>query len=76
MHLKLYIFSHWSNNNQTGGGCGALQHWGALAPKKCTNAYPYVCERSLGAPRKCAEGWERFGDSCYKVKSEFKSIKK
>jgi hypothetical protein len=44
-----------------------LQHWGALAGKTCTDAYPYVCERSLGAPRKCAEGWERYGDSCYMV---------
>ena len=44
-----------------------MQHWGALAGKTCTDAYPYVCERSLGAPRKCAEGWERYGDSCYMV---------
>ena len=64
----MFICSPWVNQTIPNGGCGALQHWGGLAGKTCTDTYPYVCERSLGAPRKCSEGWERFGDSCYKVR--------
>ena len=30
-------------------------------------AYAYVCERALGLPPLCQEGWEHHGGSCYKV---------
>lgn len=52
--------------NETTEGCGSLAHWGALSGKSCEDTLPYICERSLGAPKRCGEGWERFGDSCYK----------
>ncbi len=49
-----------------GENCATLVPWGQLKSKDCEETFPYVCERSLGSPRKCAQGWEHFGDSCYK----------
>ena len=37
-----------------------------LKSYKCTETLYYVCEKSLGVPKKCADGWEHYGDSCYK----------
>ena len=40
--------------------------WGVLKSYKCSDTNYYVCEKSLGVPQKCAQGWELFGNSCYK----------
>ena len=46
--------------------CGGLVTWGKLNSYKCSETLYYVCEKNLGVPQKCADGWEHYGDSCYK----------
>ena len=58
-------FREWAND--TVHECGTLTAWGRLVGVPCTSNLPYFCERPLGSPRKCGQGWEKFGDSCYKV---------
>ena len=43
---------------------------GKLRDKLCGNADDsarFICERPLGAPPLCGDGWEHNGQSCYKV---------
>ena len=44
---------------------------GKLRDKACGNAGAsarFICERPLGAPPLCGDGWEHSGQSCYKVR--------
>ena len=72
--LNDILFRPWDENepsqNQE-GYCGAMNTDGKLRDKACGNADAsarFICERPLGAPPLCGDGWEHNGQSCYKVR--------
>ena len=48
-------------------GCGELNQKGKLENDLCEETKFYACERPLGAPVICEQGWEHHDHSCYKV---------
>ena len=68
-----FHFSPWSDNEPADnkeGFCGAMNSDGRLHEANCGDApasAKFICERPLGAPPLCGDGWEHNGQSCYKV---------
>ena len=52
-------------------GCGCLDQRGKLESATYEEAKFYACERPLGAPAICDQGWEHYGKSCYMVTKHF-----
>ena len=68
-----FCTSPWAQNfpsaNST-GHCGAMQPNARLKDLVCDDdesSSSFVCERPLGAPPLCGDGYEHFQGSCYKV---------
>jgi hypothetical protein len=65
---KFVSFSPWAPDFPgENAGCGCLDQKGKLESATYEEAKFYVCERHLGAPAVCEEGWEHYGKSCYMV---------
>ena len=67
--------SPWDENEPSKseeGYCGSMCTDGKLHANECGNSAvsaKFICERPLGAPPLCGDGWEHYGQSCYKVQN-------
>ncbi|XP_035699693.1 uncharacterized protein LOC118432265 [Branchiostoma floridae] len=72
--LGVCSFSNWAPGEpKPGSGANCGQYWAGSGYKWddtwCTTTNPFICQTG---PATCPEGYEKFGDTCYKVYTEKK----